>query len=290
MGRGPRAEEPGRHRHAADRRRGGDRDARLGHPQHVPFGRGARRPPGHRHRRGAGDHRTRARAIAGGAGVGGDARGDDAARARGDRRLPPERADRPVALAGGARPLGRARLRAPPLRLLLAAHRGVRRALQPLLPRADDGRQVLREDLRRGYRRPARRRHSRPAHRPLLPDLSDGLRPQLPRARVLRRARAGARRAGGDARADASQPARFGVPAGGPHGGPRRRLPVAELPDGHHRDLGLGDAGHRLLGLPAVSRLAAARVLGARALGQASLPRPRTACGSCIPKPTSSSG
>src|SRR3712207_7460884 len=50
-----------------------------------------------------------------------------------------------------------------------------------------------------------RSRHRGPPRRPLLPDLPDGLRPELPRARVLRRARARPRGAAGDARADAAR-------------------------------------------------------------------------------------
>ena len=39
--------------------------------------------------------------------------------------------------------------------------------------------------------------------------------------------------------------------------GRRRRLPVAQLPDGHDGDLGVGHARNRLLGLPALGRRAA---------------------------------
>ena len=64
---------------------------------------------------------------------------------------------------------------------------------------------VLRQGLRRGRPRRAGRRHRRPPGRPLLPDLPDGLRPELPRAGVLRRRSTGRPEAlARDARADAA--------------------------------------------------------------------------------------
>ena len=95
--------------------------------------------------------------------------------------------------------------------------------------------------------------------RSLLPDLPDGLRPELSRARVLRAAGTRARRPVGDARSDAPEPARLGLPARGAHRRARRRVPLPELPDRDDGDLGLRKAGHRLLGLPALCRCAARR-------------------------------
>ncbi len=78
--------------------------------------------------------------------------------------LPAERADRAPALRRRARRLGRAVRRPPALLVLLAAERGLGRALRALHPaRAPDDRHVLRQALRRGRRGRRRRRHARVA-------------------------------------------------------------------------------------------------------------------------------
>ena len=84
-------------------------------------------------------------------------------------------------------------------------------ALYNLDAHGEPRRPLLREDLRRGDARRAGRRHARAARGPQLSDLPDGLRPQLPRARVLRAARAWPGGIEGDPRADAGEPAGLGL-------------------------------------------------------------------------------
>ena len=186
--------EPGRHRHAGDRGRRGDRHARLRQRAAELLGHAARLPARGRARRGRRDRRHAARAAARRAGLRGHARRDDEPHARGRGGLPAERAHRAPALRRRARPLGRSLRRAPALLVLLAAERGLRAALRAghsARPRAD--RHLLREGLRRGRRRAGRRRDAGQARGSQLPHLPGRLRGQLPRARVLRPARARAR-------------------------------------------------------------------------------------------------
>ena len=163
LGRRPRAAQPGRHRHPADRRRGGDRDARLRHALHQPVRRRAGRTPRDGHRRGARDRRGRARPAPRRPGLRRDARRRHAARAGGHRRLPAPRARQPPVVGRRDGRLGPARRGAPPLRDVLAADRGVGRALQPRRARRAAPGPVLRQGLRRGRARRARRRHRRAA-------------------------------------------------------------------------------------------------------------------------------
>ena len=105
-----RAREPGRHRHAADRRRRRRprRTARAcGYTSFSGVVRGVRLVTGKR--RDPRDRRGRARHAARRAGRGRDARRDDRARARGGRRVPPARAGRAWSLGRRHGAMGRAR-------------------------------------------------------------------------------------------------------------------------------------------------------------------------------------
>ena len=222
LGGRPRARQPGRHRHAGHR--GGDRDrhARIGQPRCrasrprcAPAGsstatasswRSTRRQPG----------LLRAAQVAVGMlGV----MTSVTIEACPAYRL--SRAHRALAVRGRARALGRALRRAPPLLVLLAAERGLGRALRPghAAGPADD-RHLLRQGLRRGRRRRCRRPRLRAAASTAATASTRRLRAELPRARVLRAAGARPRGGRGDARADAGEPARRHLPARGAHDAP----------------------------------------------------------------------
>ena len=136
-----------------------------------------------------------------------DARRHDPPRARGDRRVPPARAGRPAVLG---RRHGAAGTSSSPSTATSASSgcpprsppRSTTSTASRARPLTDQCYVKLFDEV--GARRP-RRRHARPPGRPLLPHLPDGLRPELPRARVLRRAREGPGRAARDARAHAAR-------------------------------------------------------------------------------------